>query len=577
MVQQAGEIITRVGPSERLPGLKGVFLTRAVKKFSPIEVLAGAASATTSLTTPAPLTQADASMCGGGASVASSSLDAGEGVTIAPPLVLNLAFAARHHVSLRRFLALRHMFSSTAYFHVATEQGWYLVAPSTAAPLCADVEGLQRWVGRHHKRYVQREEKARRREGRRRGATEEGEMDDGTELTEEQLRALAAEETQRQRAANRTGHDDEEEGEEDLEDGEDRAEGGTNAALPFRTSTSTISTGEMRQQQEQQQQQQLRRLPPLITESHLFEINDGVAWELPPPDDLANLSYWKNHRQRMTLYESTGDADAAEQREAVLAALRSDPRSGSCTEQELHAAAEMLFQTLKQKANVALRVEDATGLLTLVPLLDLPAGTELCLHYGREWWTGRLLSALLLAVPDAEMAHIRWIEQLFGHLTDHNELFPMLVPAHQRRKHKAANSRHEKHHLRDDAIKPTDVQDSAEKKAEGSLVLYNTVTRSRATDAAVLAFAVRRSCLDADFFHRLVVGDAARGLLPLFHLSSPDAPVPMRALRRALLTSLRGDEGEVESEEKQHGRTGLSMGQGVVAAEDEEDGGVFSV
>jgi hypothetical protein len=582
--QQVGEVVTRLGPSQRFPGLRGVFLTAPVKKFHHIEVLPAAASATSELTsslpsaTPPARGESPHAISGddfdsaGTVGEASRTVN-GSVVTHAPPLVLNLAFAPRHHISLRRFLALRHMFSSSVYLHAATERGWYLIAPSSAAPLCADVAGLERWVRRHHRRYLKPEHNTSSsprvaggekctsahlsgvspREARLAKYAElaklEAALDNGEELTEAQLRVLANEERrtatdlEKARDSGEEGSDDDDE-EGDKDEADDEKDNGMSADS---TASPVVSDAAP-----------LRSIPPLITEEHLFEVNDGVWWPMPPSDDLASPDYWKDHRQRMTLYESTGDTDAAAQREALLTTIRSDPRARSCTEQALHAAAEELFQTLKHKANVVLSVDSDTGLLSLVPLQDLQAGEELLLHYGREWWTGRLLSSLLLAVSEEEMHQIRWIEQLFGHEADKNELFPLIVPAHQRRRRSATKSL-TSHTSRDPSLgasaragalsdsdgRPagSDAQSAEPVSAgqqRGRLVLYNTVTRKRATDAAVLAYAVRRSCVHQGFFDRLVLGSPAQGAPPVFHLSEPDVEVPMRVLRGVLLASLRG-------------------------------------
>ncbi|KAG5506116.1 hypothetical protein GH5_05799 [Leishmania sp. Ghana 2012 LV757] len=591
LAMQAKDVVTRLGPSKRLSRLRGVFLTKRVKKFHPIEVLPTAAYTAASTTTAA------APDRGTGEPGASRILGPAS-VTQAPPLVLNLAFASQHTISLRRFLALRHMFSTSAYLHVATESGWYLIAPSSAAPLCTDVTGLQAWCCRHHHRYFQHTADTARAvtssSARLSGAphrsthTEiaklEAALDSGDELSEEQLQRLAAQE---KTSFGQTTKGDEEDRDGELDETDDIAavdephhpSGQEAAALTGKTPggrSAGASASAFRLPR-----RQLKMSPPLIPEDHLFEINDGVAWPLPPSDDLTNHEYWKNHRQRMALYESTGDADATEQREALLASLRADLEIAQRlpSEQELHAAAEALFQALKHKANVALNVDAATGLLTLVPLRDLDAGEELLLHYGREWWTGRLLSSLLLAVSDAEMPQIRWIEQLFDHAVDTNEPFPLLIAAYEQRKRPrrgATGRKMARKGLTSEplgnggerppqsalfaALSPPHREFAAPFPATasaaelpvcqrelGRVVLYNTVTRKRATDAAVLAFTVRRSCVDQSFLNRLLIGDAAGGAEPVFRLSDPDREVPMRVLRRVLLESLRGETASAQS------------------------------
>lgn len=596
---QAKDVVTRLGPSERLPGLRGVFLRKPIKKFHPIEILPTAAFAAATAMT---------------AATADSSADRADAprnptsaiVTQGPPLVLNLAFAPRHSISLRRFLALRHMFSTSAYLHVATEDGWYLVAPSSAAPLCPDVTGLQAWCCRHHHRYLQHATtavtaaaslptplpRAALCSTHTELAKLEAALDNGEELSEEQLQKLAAQE----KAS--FAHPPESE-EADMDDDTDEADDMPavhKLRRPVSQKTAAPAAETLRERSAGAPASAfglsppgLKISPPLISEAHLFDINDGVAWPLPPSDDLANHEYWKGHRQRMALYESTGDADADAQREALLATLRADPEIARqlSSEQELYAAAEALFQALKHKANVTLNVDADTGLLTLVPLRDLHAGEELLLHYGREWWTERLLFSLLLSVPDAEMPQIRWIERLFDHAVDRNKPFPLLMVAHEQRKRprrgcsggktvckglKSESSadgdeRQPQSTPCASLTKPHD--DSADTSSTAAMtaellvsqrkldraVLYNTVTRKRATDAAVLAFAVRRSCMEQGFLSRLLVGDAATGIEPVFHLSEPDREVPMRVLRRVLLASLRGTTASAQGSVRHKGES----------------------
>ncbi|KAG5479435.1 hypothetical protein LSCM1_04698 [Leishmania martiniquensis] len=583
VAMQAKDVVTRLGPSKRLPGLRGVFLTKPIKKFSPIEVLPTAAYAA------APPAAAATPARGAEQPGAPRNLVPAN-VTLAPPLVLNLAFASQHTISLRRFLALRHMFSTSAYLHAATEDGWYLIAPSSAAPLCNDVSGLQAWCCRHHHRYLHHtnaaataatssyahSSRAPRHSTRTEMAKLEAALDSGDELSAAQLRRLAAQE---KASFSQTAEDSKENPDED--DATDNIAAAHEPRRPTSNGAAALTEGSLGGRSAAAPASvcglppwQLKISPPLIPEAHLFDINDGVAWPLPPPDDLASPEYWKNHRQRMALYESTGDVDATEQREALLASLRADPEMAQklTSEQELHAAAEALFQALKHKANVAVNVDSTTGLLTLVPLWDLDAGEELLLHYGREWWTGRLLSPLLSSVSDAEMPQIRWIEQLFNYAVDTNEPFPLLIAAHERRKRPRRGAAGRKMDRKDPKSgtnvtggerpqqpawpgvlsRPhgdlaatfsgttSTVDLPASHRNSDRVVLYNTVTRKRATDAAVLAFAVRRSCIDQRFMNQLVVGDAAGGVAPMFRLSEPDSEVPMLALRRALLASLRG-------------------------------------
>lgn len=380
------------------------------------------------------------------------------------------------------------------------------------------------------------------------------------DLTEQDCAQIAAEE----RGINDNGEEDEDE-EDDVEVGE-----AISSHAPSDQWNGGLSAPAV-----------LRSAPPLIMETHLFEINDGVAWPLPPQDDLTCASYWKGHRQRMELYTSVGDSDASTQRDRLIKALqtsRDSPEASDAapTEQAVHAAADELLHTLKHKANTKLHIDADTGLLTLVPLQDLPAGSELFLHYGREWWTERLLSSLLLSVPDTSMDQVRWIEHLFSHeLTDRAELYPLLKPAIK--KHRARGGGQKRRPRRDNG-EVGGAPEDAEPNTRSPAVLYNTVTRQRATDTAALTFAIRRSCLDQSFLSRLLVGNAVTGEPPIFSPLTPDVEVPIRALRRALLQSLRREQSKsVASTDASSSSLLQGCPQALHHHENDNDDDVFSV
>ncbi|KEG15532.1 hypothetical protein DQ04_00051270 [Trypanosoma grayi] len=479
--------LTRVAQSGVVPGANGVFLTRAVKKFAPIEV--------------APLPGA-----------------------IAPPYMENLVRAPRHTVSLRRFLALRHRFSTGQYFNVPTAAGWYLIAPSSHAPL-PDASGLLAWHERHHHRYMQDKIIRRKKPRQSPSAT----------ITE----ARGSEGGSSSAMPQRQEEEEEEEGKEVSKEQIEECH-----AEPCSSSlcNSRLTSG-----------MPLPVVTPLtIPEDHLFEINDGVLWETPPRDDLASPTYWQRHRERMQVYEDT--SVGIEQEDLFVLPRPTDEamqNTAGATEWDRYTQQQRLFQSLTRKANVKLSVDDATRLLTLVPIVDLKEGEELLLHYGREWWSERLLSTVFMAVADGEMRGVRWIEALFTKPTDVAKPFPLLCSAVARRKVPSVGK---------GVIQGGNTTrcDSSESTSGGKiLVLYNMVTRCKATDTEALVFSVRRSCVDRDFFSRLV---GARGTC-VFDVSRCDDEVPLRHLRRALLQSLhpKRDAADV----------------GVVAEDEESDGSLM--
>ncbi|RNF14790.1 uncharacterized protein Tco025E_05885 [Trypanosoma conorhini] len=501
--------LTRVAPSRLVPGAKGVFITRALKKFTPVEVA------------PPP--------------------DA-----IAPPYLVNLLRTPPHAISLRRFLALRHQFSSGTYFNVATPGGWYLIVPGNHAPL-ADLAGLQAWRERHHHRY---EQKAT---GRSRKKCEAVKLGQGAKAHKgtppplgthndggEGVSPAAAQEEFHQ--GDDVGNDMEEEEESAAE-----AEGvGAHAAAASPSGAgSTLSRAS-----------RLGAPPVVIPEGHLFEINDGVLWETPPQDDLGSPAYWRQHRLRMQLYDDT--SVSAEQGELLgpTPGEAGHKEAPGYVERERYAQAQRLLQTLTRKANVKLIVDDDRRLLTLVPIIDLKEGDELLLHYGREWWSQRLLSTLFMSVADSEMRDVRWIEALFTKPTDVSRPFPLLCSAVARRR--LPKRMQTGQTVQAAGVTNAETAVAATATRQDALVLYNVVTRRKATDAEALFFAVRRSCVDRSFFSSLL-GPAGAGV---FDVARCDDEVPLRQLRRALLQSLR-QEGV---------SAGTPAAPGCDAQEEEEEG-----
>lgn len=456
--------LTRVGPSRIVPGAKGVFITRALKKFTPVEV--------------------------------APSLDA-----IAPPYMINLLCTPQHTISLRRFLAMRHQFSTGMYFNIATAGGWYLVAPSGHAPL-ADAAGLQAWRERHHHRYAPAT--AKRKKDVKRGTMLSPEID---------LMSSAAAGAHRRcslpAGVREVGGEEEE---------EENVICAASSSAP--TPPPPVAS------------------PLVISEEHLFEINDGVLWEMPPQDDLASPEYWKRHRERMQIYEDTSVSAAQEDLFADAQSTEGCDDAAGLMERERYAQQRQLFRVLTRKANVRLDVDDDTRLLMLLPVVDLQEGEELLLHYGREWWSQRLLSSLFMSVPDDEMRSVRWIEGLFARPTDVAKPFPLVCPAVALRKalHRGKSGdtmKGDKTSTANDVV--ASVSTSAAKATQKNVVLFNAVTRCRCTDAEALIFAVRRSCVDREFFSALV-GTHGAGV---FDASRCDDEVPLRYLRRVLLNALR--------------------------------------
>ncbi|RNF09784.1 hypothetical protein TraAM80_01918 [Trypanosoma rangeli] len=472
-------LLTRVAPSRLVPAAKGVFITHSLKKFTPVEI------------DPPP--------------------DA-----IAPPYLVNLLRTPPHTISLRRFLALRHQFSSGTYFNVATPGGWYLIVPHTHAPL-ADRVGLQVWREKHHHRYEQKTTERSRRKNETvslmhdSATTHEGIPPLGTHDGDERASATAVQERLYQ-----DGDDD-----NNMEnEAEDEGVGFHAAAASLSGSRNAVTRAS-----------RLGASRVSIPEEHLFEINDGVLWETPPQDDLGCPAYWKQHRVRMQLYEDTS-VSAAQGDFWPPPSSEGLNEAPGYMERERYVQQQRILQTLTRKANVKLNVDDDQRLLTLVPIIDLKEGDELLLHYGREWWSQRLLSTLFMSVPDSKMRDVRWIEALFTKSTDVSRPFPQLCSAVARRKlpkqRKIGKTAQDS-----ELVNAESTVDAAAR--QDALVLYNVVTRRKATDAEALIYAVRRSCVDRSFFSSLV-GVAGSGV---FDASHCDDEVPLRQLRRALLQSLR--------------------------------------
>nr|CCC93339.1 conserved hypothetical protein [Trypanosoma congolense IL3000] len=452
--------LTRLGPSKVVPGATGVFLTRSLKKFTPVEVSPAAGSA-------------------------------------APPYLCNLLHAPRKTISLRRFLALRHQFSTGMYFNIATARGWYLLVPSTYAPL-SDPAGLKTWMERHHHRYPGTESikdcKSRR-----------ADTPSTTCSVGESLSSPL---------------------------------GGVSGILDASYGKSTLDSRVMEGLANDRVVASMRHsgskecmLPPVtIQEDHLFEINDGVLWETPPCNDLAQPTYWKGHKERMQVYEDI--EFGADQADDIEDGGLQDADTWMLSHDQ-DTLRQRLARALTFKANVRLSVEDDTHLLLLTPIMDLNEGEELLLHYGREWWSQRLLARLFTAVTDDDMHNIRWIESLFSKPTDVTKPFPLLTPAVPRGKG------------RNILVSRRGQEAEPRIKCEGptKAILYNVTTRRRATDAEAIAFAVRRSCVDKCFFS-LLVGTDNRGV---FNYSRCDEEVSVSRVRRALLQSLRHCEGRANS------------------------------
>ncbi|EAN77548.1 uncharacterized protein TEOVI_000373800 [Trypanosoma equiperdum] len=457
--------LTCLGPSKVVPGATGVFLTCALKKFTPVEI--------------APTVGATS-----------------------PPYLCNLISAPRRTISLRRFLALRHQFSSGMCFNIATLRGWYLLAPSTHAPL-SDPSGLRAWMQRHHHRYTHV------------CSTGNGSGSLGLRYEGEEQGVFTASGGD----CNPADFEDEED-ETVVEDKGDAMQSSAAASPGRSTSAGAVS-------------------PLCIQEEHLFEINDGILWEMPPNDDLASPTYWRRHRERMQVYEDT--SVGVEQAELI----GSDATGGSshesvvAVEKEQYTGQLRLVRALTCKANVRLTVDDNTQLLVLMPVVDLKEGDELLLHYGREWWSHRLLSTLFMSVQDKEISDVRWVESLFAKPTDVHRPFPLLCRAFAGKRKRRLVGR-ERDAGREGRTS-TECSNSEGTGNDAKVVLYNIATKKKATDSEALIFAVRRSCVDRNFFTSLV-GGSERGA---FNASRCDDEVPISRVRRVLLQSLRQGGGTV--------------------------------
>lgn len=253
------------------------------------------------------------------------------------------------------------------------------------------------------------------------------------------------------------------------------------------------------------------------------------------------------------------------------------------TEEEVVGHAKQLFRAYTQKANCQLTVLDRAydpegadysssssasstppPLVTLVPLVDIPEGAELTLHYGREWWTEHFLYPLLLlrenvvewnhhhyhqarcntsctiietkegegddsTTTSSEnasltfssstmMKWVREVEQLVACPEDVFEPFPILRPTRvpsKRKKKKSVNKNKvsclplqgQENHLINpghlDGPSSDDMMPLAENLSK--FHLYNVSTKQRASSAAVVAVAVQQSIVDSSWFWNSVV------------------------------------------------------------------------
>lgn len=127
---------------------------------------------------------------------------------------------------------------------------------------------------------------------------------------------------------------------------------------------------------------------------------------------------YSHETRSCTILESeavSSELDVGEVKEPVVAGKEKEGAGVLIlpTEEEVVAHSRRFFRAYTHKANCQLRIVDSamnsgdaapssfsfsssTPLLTLVPLVDIPEGTELTVHYGREWWTEHFLYPLLL-------------------------------------------------------------------------------------------------------------------------------------------------------------------------------------
>lgn len=308
-----------------------------------------------------------------------------------------------------------------------------------------------------------------------------------------------------------------------------------------------------------------------IPESHLFELNDGIQWPQSPvlrwlkelrqsSGSMIHLSdaqrealtcFFEIHRSRMEVYDENGGGWSLEEEDAFIqstldawrafraygstpaspceaastqeeakadshssaeASFAASPCAQLPTEKEVLSFSRRLFRAYTRKANVQLVVEETTQLVTVVPLVDLPEGTELTLHYGREWWTEHFLFPLLLLLPTN--AWVRRLERLVALPSDCFEAFPVIVVKKKRKEQQQVKN---------------ELEPSPKK------YLYNTLLRKRASNTAVLAFSLQQSILFPSHFLSFFVGSSGGAC---FNAQQPDEEISMKRLRRTVLRAL---------------------------------------
>lgn len=636
--------------------LQGVFTACAIKKFTPIHVL------------PDPVAQAywREERAAGGETAQDRAEEKSENQQRAGgvPYLVDRVREPRDTISLRRFLALRHCWQSGAYFHISTENGWYLLTPSwsvtssrvlppasatEAGGVCGD-DDIAAWCHNLHPRYahlvVPTQEGEKQEGGGGRDAASSGEDEEEwtnkVEMFRQQQSAAlyaqspAAEWENTSSRAVAPPHDGADHAGSKVEDEEGKALASAKGAAGGHLET-LKTVAEKKKKRLAKKRRGADDTILCIPESHLFEINDGVQWPLPPLYDVATkqevvsaaalcetlwarrephtplctsscaspqgehdgcdgpsekeggdeeraalfLRFFRRHLARVKVYEENGGGWSLEEEEEFVSAaveewkqlhqpgahapsgiattttppptqregVEEEGEGGMSmycaalpTEVAVAAFSRRLFRVYTRKANVQLTVDEKTQRLTLVALRDLPAGTELQLHYGREWWTEHFLYPLLLlreAVRDGDhstawLTHaVQQVERLMCLPTDVFEPFPLL---HARRR----PSRRAKKAARGHGAEcPTHRQ------------LYNQATKSRASDPAVVAVAVQHSLLRPSWLRRLfgigqhhATGDGRDedGGRPdeesVFDILDMDKEIPISRLRRALLQEL---------------------------------------
>lgn len=542
------EVVTRLGPSSilfedgddvlgagaassptssptvlRSRPLTGVFTTRRVKKFTPLYVLP----------------QLSSSSHG---STSSEDTTAATDFSSTPYLENLLHASCSSSVPLQHFLALRHSWGCSAAFYINTLHGHYLLTPSWSVGRDTPAAELSRRDSWERAACRSTEE-------------DEGESGSGSEVSQavalqrhrHAMASLLAEaspaaEWERIREGPLGSDGGPPEDGDYPSNGEEGVDGDEEEGEVPATQLSKKPQSRRRSRRRSRGQETLA-----IPEQHLFHINDGVQWtqpssilELLPMSDSSGdqpqveaeavakalEAFFQHHLARIRVYEGDGGWGVGD-REAFLAeAIHDLQEMKRCaadgeelpTELEAVAFSERLFDIYTAKANVQFSIIDEEGsgvapVITLLPLKDLAPGTELCLQYGREWWTTHFMQALWWW----------WYAATYGA----HPLTPQtsaIIRRALRRAEMAATAP-------SDVFVPFPVL-APRRMGGGGVVLYHTAAKRRATHREAVAFAVMHSLVFPGFLTRLLQSSSGS------NSRDGSAEVPIRRFRKALLAEL---------------------------------------